>query len=102
MNLIFYSSLPVFILNNLNISTIKIGAKHKPTNSKIFSFGKIGILNAVLNPGINNTISINAADNKIAPINFALSNIPVLNIDFLLFLTLNTCTSSENASVINV
>ena len=43
----------------------------------------------------------NAKDIIIAPISFMLSNIPVLNIDFLLFLTLNTCTSSESANTIN-
>ena len=63
--------------------------------------GNIGILNICLNPGINNIISISAADNAIAPSNTLLLNGCVLNIDFLLFLILNTCTSSEKASVTN-
>lgn len=54
-----------------------------------------------LNSGISNIINTSAADIRTAPINFLLLNIFVLNIDFLLFLTLNTCVSSDNANVIN-
>ena len=97
----FYSSFEPFILNNLNISTITIGASTKHISSIMFSVGNTGILNISLNPGINNITNINAADIIIAPINFIFLNIPVLNIDFLLSLTLNTCTNSDNASVTN-
>ena len=80
----------MFIFNNLNISTITSGAKQSATNSKMFSVGKTGNLNISLNCGINNTISINPADAKIANISFPLLKGFVLNIDFLLFLILNT------------
>ena len=84
---IFYSS--PLILNNLNISTITIGANTKQTSSTIFSVGKTGMLNISLNPGIHKITNTRSADITTAPINFILLNIPVLNIDFLLFLTLN-------------
>ena len=96
-----HSSLVVLILNNLNISTITTGAKTNPTSSKIFSVGSTGILKIYLSPGINKIANINIAEIATAPINFVLLNTFVLNTDFLLFLRLNTCVSSDNASVTN-
>ena len=91
----------MLIFNNLNISTITIGANIKQTNSNMFCVGNIGILNMFLNGSINNITNINAADAIIAHTSFLLLNTFVLNIDFLLSLTLNTCTSSDKASVTN-
>ena len=96
-----YSSLVVLILNNLNNSTITSGASISITSSIIFAVGRTGILNIVLKPGIARITIINSADAPTANNNFLLFNIPVLNTDNLLFLTLNTCTSSESASVTN-
>ena len=95
--LFYYSSFVVFILNNLNNSTIISGAITNPINSKTFCVGKCGILNTSLRNGTPKIININAADAITARINFLLPAIPVLNIETLLFLTLNTCTSSESA-----
>ena len=97
----FYSSLVVFILNNLNISTIMIGDSTSKISSMIFWVGSIGILNISLKPGITSITIISIADITTAPISFMLLNIFVLNMDFLLFRILNTCTSSESASVTN-
>lgn len=72
-----YSSFTVFILNNLNISTITIGANTKPTVSIIFDVGNTGILNTCLNSGINNIINTNAAAIAIAPNNQLFPPIPV-------------------------
>ena len=88
-------------LNNLNISTITIGANTKAITSIMFSFGRIGILKIVLRAGTNKITSISNADIPIAPRSFLFPEIPVLNIVFLLSLMLNTCTSSENASTMN-
>ena len=63
------------------ISTITIGANISINISNIVSPGSIGILNISLNPGINNTININTADKRIAPIKTILLNIFVLNTD---------------------
>ena len=87
--LFLYSSFAVFIFNNLNVSTITIGAKTNNTNSNIFPVGNIGILNMCLNAGITNITNINAADANIAQINLLLLNIFVLKIDFLLSLMLD-------------
>ena len=97
----FYSSFVVFIFNNLNISTINIGANIKQINSSIFSVGSTGILNIVLKAGTANITIIKAADANIANNSLLLLNTFVLNIDYLLSLTLNTCTNSDKASVIN-
>ena len=67
----------------------------------MFIAGNTGILNIFLNAGTNNTISISPADTAVASISLLLLNIPVLNIDFLLFLILNTCTNSESAKTVN-
>lgn len=96
---LYYSSLVVFIFNNLNISTITTGVNINATSSKIFCVGKCGILNTSLKNGIPKIININAAEATTANNNFLLLAIPVLNIDFLLSLTLNTCTNSESAKV---
>ena len=80
----------LLILNNLNNSTIASGASTNNIVSIIFPRGNTGILNICLSDGINNITNINAADTAIASINLLLLNIPVLNIDFLLFLILNT------------
>lgn len=97
----YYSSFAVFIFNNLNISTITNGANTKTITSITFPIGSIGILNICLNAGINSIINISNADTAIASNNFLLLVIPVLNIDFLLFLILNTCTSSDSANTVN-
>ena len=47
-----YSSI-VLILNNLNISTIKIGANTSPTTSNIFPRDNTGILKISLKNGTN-------------------------------------------------
>ena len=91
----------MFILSNLNISTTTIGINTSITVSKMFIAGNTGILNIFLNAGTNNTISISPADTAVASISLLLLNIPVLNIDFLLFLILNTCTNSESAKTVN-
>ena len=102
LDLIFYtSSIDAFILNNLNISTITSGANTNPIISSTLFIGKTGILNMCLNAGINSIINISIAEIVIAPSNTLLLNGCVFNIDFLLFLILNTCTSSENAKVTN-
>ena len=67
----------------------------------MFCVGNIGMLNMFLNGSINNITNINAADAIIAHTSFLLLNTFVLNIDFLLSLTLTTCTSSDKASVTN-
>lgn len=97
----FYSSFAVFIFSNLNISTIANGANTKTITSITFPIGSIGILNICLSAGINSIINISSRDAPIASNNFLLLVIPVLNIDFLLFLILNTCTSSDNANTVN-
>ena len=56
----------MLIFNNLNISTITIGANIKQTNSNMFCVGNIGMLNMFLNGSINNITNINAADAIIA------------------------------------
>ena len=83
----------MLIFNNLKISTITIGAKINPINSKIFSVGNNGILNTVLNAGTAKIINIKAADASTAQISLLLLNTFVLNKDLLLSLTLNTCAS---------
>ena len=82
----------------MNTSTITIGANTKHTVSIMFSVGNGTILNISLSCGINKTTNINAAETTIASIKIQLLNIPLVNIDFLLFLTLNTWTSSESES----
>ena len=59
------------------------------------------MLNISLNPGTNKITNISAAEASIAQISLLLLNTLLLNNDFLLFLTLNTCTSSDSASVTN-
>ena len=59
------------------------------------------MLNTVLNAGIASITSISKADAIIAKTNLLLLNTFVLNNDFLLSLTLNTCTNSDNANVTN-
>ena len=59
------------------------------------------MLKIFLNAGTSNIISIKAAEAIVASISLLLLNIFVLNIDFLLSLTLNTCTNSDKASVAN-
>ena len=78
------------IFNSLKISTITIGARTNPIVSNIFSTGKTGMLNIVLNAGTASIIIINKAEIPIAPNNVLFPPIPVLNIDFSLFLILNT------------
>lgn len=96
-----YSSFDVFIFSNLNISTITIGENTKAIISNIFPIGNIGILNICLNDGTTKITSIKIADAPTAINNFEFPNIPVLNIDFLLFLILNTWTNSDNARTVN-
>ena len=76
----------MFILNNFNNSTINTGANTNPTTSNTCSVGNNTKLNISLNAGTNNIINIKAADPSEASINLLLLNIPVLNIDFLLFM----------------
>ena len=64
----------MLIFNNLNISTITIGANIKQTNSNMFCVGNIGMLNMFLNGSINNITNINAADAIIAHTSFLLLN----------------------------
>ena len=59
----YYSSLP-FILNNLNNSTIKIGANTNPNNSNMFCVGNTGILNMFLNGSTKSITNIKAACSK--------------------------------------
>ena len=91
-----------FILNSLNISTIITGAITSSIVSTIFCTGNIGMLNIVLNAGIANITIISKLDIPIAPNNCLFPPIPVLKIDSLLFLILNTCISSENAKTMKV
>ena len=72
---VFYSSFEPFIFNNLNISTIIIGANINIINSITFPVGNIGILNISLNAGINNITNINADEANIAQISLLLLNI---------------------------
>ena len=78
---IYFNQFFPFILNNLNISTINIGENINAITSKILFIGNVGILNIFLNAGMNNIISINAADNAIAPSNILLFNKFPLNTD---------------------
>lgn len=96
-----FSDLLVFIFISLNNSTIINGISDNITISNTFPTGNTGILNMCLKAGISNIINISAADASTAKINCLLLNIPVLNIDVLLSLTLNTCTSCENANTQN-
>ena len=91
----------MFIFSSLNISTIKIGENTNSTTSSMFSTGKAAMLNIVLSGGISSITNISAADASVAQIRVLLLNIPVLNIDSLLFLTLYTCTSCDSASTQN-
>ena len=59
------------------------------------------MLNIVLRTGIAKITNTSAADINTAPISLLLLNTFVLNSDFLLSLTLNTCTNSDRASVAN-
>ena len=95
--MLYSSSFVAFIFNNLNSSTITIGANTNNTISNMCSTGNNTKPNISLKPGVNNIININDAEPNVANINLLLLNIPVLNIDFLLLLTLYTCTSSESA-----
>ena len=55
-----------------------------------------------LSGGINSIASTKHAETKSAKIRILLLNIPVLKIDFLLFLILNTCTSSDKALFLDI
>ena len=85
----------------MKISTTKIGANTKQIVSNKFSIGNTAISNIFLKDGTNNTDNINAAEANIASISLLLLNGFVANNDFALFLTLNSCTSYENASTAN-
>ena len=70
-------------------------------SSKMLLSGSIGMLNILLKNGIASITIISKLDAIIAKISLLLLNTFVLNNDFLLFLTLNTCTNSDKASVVN-
>ena len=61
-----YSSFVVFILNNLNISTITSGTNTSAIVSIILVVGKTGMLNTSLKNGTNSITNISAADTAIA------------------------------------
>ena len=67
----------------------------------LYMFGNTSMLNIVLNIGTNATANTNIAEPIIANNSILLFNIDVLNIDCLLFLTLYTCTNSDNANTKN-
>lgn len=98
---LFYSPFVVFIFNNLNNSTMTIGANTRHITSSIFSTGNAQMLNICLKAGINNIVSINAAEMAIAPSKVLLLNGFVLKIELLLSLILNTCTSCDSAKTEN-
>ena len=91
----------MLILHSFIISTITIGNRTSPIVSKILVVGKTGMLNRFRKKGTKTMTSIRDADTAIAPNRILLDAIPVLKIDFLLLRMLNTCTSSEKASVKN-
>lgn len=96
-----YSSFAVLIFKTLNISTINTGNNTNPKISNAFPIGKCGMLKIFLNAGISNIITTNNADAPTANNSLPLLNTFDLNNDFLLSLTLNTCTSSKNDNVTN-
>ena len=86
---------------NFIISTITIGDNINNIISNISWAGSTGILNTSLKPGTAKITIINNAETPSANNNILFLNGCDLNTDFLGVLTLNTWTSSANASVTN-